>query len=146
MSILVFSFFQFAHKHLQAVTSPLITHASGLALSRIHEGVLYTHNDANNPQPYVFALNASTSALIATLRIFPSTNKDWEDIAVGPCGSKSCIYILDSQPHRHRVHSLYRVQEPDFLYSDQILLNASKLDFTLVPIFSFCTAQMNVLT
>lgn len=121
----------FEHRSRPAISSPLISHASGLAASRRHQGVLYTHNDRASPHPYVFALNASTSALIATLRIFPATNENWEDIAVGPCGNKSCIYILESGNvvHGHQAQKIYRVEEPEFLYSDQILTDASELSF-----------------
>lgn len=121
----------FEHRSLPAISSPLISYASGLAASRRHQGVLYTHNDRASPHPYVFALNASTSALIATLRIFPATNENWEDIAVGPCGNKSCIYILESGNvvHGHQAQKIYRVEEPEFLYSDQILTDASELSF-----------------
>lgn len=121
----------FEHRSRPAISSPLISHASGLAASRRHQEVLYTHNDRASPHPYVFALNASTSALIATLRIFPATNENWEDIAVGPCGNKSCIYILESGNvvHGHQAQKIYRVEEPEFLYSDQILTDASELSF-----------------
>lgn len=59
----------FEHRSLPAISSPLISHASGLAASRRHQGVLYTHNDRSSPHPYVFALNASTSDLTKFLQM-----------------------------------------------------------------------------
>lgn len=94
--------------------------ASGVAASRKHHGVLYTHNDGDNKQPLVYAINASNAAIISALRLFPAENHDWEDIAVGPCGKSSCIYIGDSQSHK-----IYRVEEPEFVYSDQILTDVA---------------------
>lgn len=64
--------------------SPEVFHASGLAASRKHDGVLYTHNDGDDPHrrsPIVFAINASSGALIARLMVYPATNEDWEDRA-----------------------------------------------------------------
>ena len=93
-----------------------VSDASGLAASRKHRGVLYTHNDADKSEPFVYAINATNAAIISTLRLFPAENQDWEDIAVGPCGDRSCIYVGDSNSHK-----LYRVEEPDYIHSDQIL-------------------------
>lgn len=105
--------------------SPEVFHASGLAASRQHDGILYTHNDGDDPQrrsPIVFAINASSGALIARLMVYPATNEDWEDIAVGPCGNTSCIYISEKA-----ANIIYRVAEPEFVYSDQILSVDSKV-------------------
>lgn len=105
--------------------SPEVFHASGLAASQQHDGILYTHNDGDDPQrrsPIVFAINASSGALIARLMVYPATNEDWEDIAVGPCGNTSCIYISDKA-----ANIIYRVAEPEFVYSDQILSVDSKV-------------------
>eukprot|EP00105_Crassostrea_gigas_P043152 XP_019927300.1 PREDICTED: uncharacterized protein LOC105339067 [Crassostrea gigas] len=59
----------FEHRSLPAISSPLISHASGLAASRRNQGVLYTHNDRSSPHPHVFALNASTSGLTKFLQM-----------------------------------------------------------------------------
>lgn len=60
--------------------------------------------------------------------VYPSKIFDWEDIAVGPCGSTSCIYIADTGSTG--TSDVYRVEEPDFIYSDQILQNAKKITYT----------------
>lgn len=110
--------------------SPEIFHASGLAASQKHDGILYTHNDGddvNRRSPIIYAISATSGSLIARLRVFPATNEDWEDIAVGPCGNTTCIYVLDKS-----ANTIYRVQEPDFVYSDQILSLDSKVEFMWV--------------
>ncbi|XP_062595957.1 uncharacterized protein LOC134257346 [Saccostrea cucullata] len=100
-----------------------LTDASGLAASRKFKNVLYTHNDGNGG-PYIYAINATSGALIASLRIANAKNHDWEDIAVGPCGNSSCIYIADSgKKHSTPKNTIYRVLEPDFIIRnmDQVL-------------------------
>ncbi|XP_062577720.1 uncharacterized protein LOC134239572 [Saccostrea cucullata] len=102
-----------------------VSDASGLAASRKHRGVLYTHNDGDRNDPYLYAINASNAVIISTLRLYPAQNERWEDIAVGPCGTKSCIYIGDMIGAR----TIYRVEEPDFIYSDQILTGVSAIHY-----------------
>lgn len=72
-----------------------ITEASGLAASRIHPSVLYTHNDKGDSSR-IFAVDADSGGFLAELNINHARNYDWEDIAVGGCPgapTKSCIYI-----------------------------------------------------
>ncbi|XP_062595958.1 uncharacterized protein LOC134257347 [Saccostrea cucullata] len=100
-----------------------LSDASGLAASRTFKNVLYTHNDGAGG-PNIYAINATSGALIATLRIANATNHDWEDIAVGPCGDSSCIYIADSgNRHSTSANTIYRVLEPDVMNMnmDQVL-------------------------
>ncbi|XP_061164962.1 uncharacterized protein LOC133173913 [Saccostrea echinata] len=102
-----------------------VSDASGLAASRKHRGVLYTHNDGDKNDPYLYAINASNAAIISTLRLYPAQNQRWEDIAVGPCGTTSCIYVGDMIG----AQTIYRVEEPDFIYSDQILTDVSAIQY-----------------
>ena len=81
-----------------SLSPEIFFYASGLAASQKHEGILYTHNDGddvNRRSPIIYAISATSGGLIARLRVFPATNEDWEDIAVGPCGNTTCIYVLD---------------------------------------------------
>ena len=80
---------------LGVVRDAKIAEASGCAASRVHPGLLYTLNDSGGKNEiYVLATNGT---LVATYDIKGSDNKDWEDLAVGPCDSGShspqCIYI-----------------------------------------------------
>lgn len=80
--------------NLSIVPDVRINEASGLAASRRHPGVLYTHNDSGD-QARIFALDSEDGRTLAEYQITPSDNYDWEDLSVGVCPSNSgtCIYI-----------------------------------------------------
>jgi hypothetical protein len=89
-----------------------LAEASGLASSRRVPGRLWTHNDSG--QPIVFALD-SRGAVAGQVHVTGATVEDWEGIAVGPCGSGSCLYIGDigdNEAGRKRI-TIYRVPEPE---------------------------------
>lgn len=67
-----------------------ITESSGLAVSRRHPGIIWTHNDSGG-LPALYATDR-TGASIACVTILGAKNVDWEDIAVGP---DEMIYIGD---------------------------------------------------
>jgi hypothetical protein len=132
-----------AGKFVGRVVAQNITDASGLAASHKFKDVLYTHNDGAGG-PEIFAINATSGALISTLKIQGATNHDWEDIAVGPCGESSCIYIADSgNRHSTSANTIYRVIEPDVISVDQTLPVDSTArykyvqDLFLITLFSF---------
>lgn len=93
-----------------------IRESSGVAVSRAHPGVLWTHNDSGDG-PFVYAVD-STGTLLAKYRVVGARAVDWEDIALGPClrpGAASCLYvgdIGDNDENRSRV-ILYEFPEPD---------------------------------
>ncbi len=90
---------------------PDIPEASGLAVSRRHPGVLWSHNDSGNAA-VLFALNAS-GALIGRVRV-PVRTRDWEDVSAARCGANDCLYIADIGDNglaRPRIQ-IYRVPEP----------------------------------
>jgi hypothetical protein len=94
------------------VRVPGLTEASGLAVSRRVPGRLWAHNDSG--QPVVFALDAR-GTVTGQVRVTGATVEDWEAIAVGPCGSGSCLYIGDigdNEAERRRI-TVYRLPEPD---------------------------------
>eukprot|EP00105_Crassostrea_gigas_P031485 XP_011454195.1 PREDICTED: uncharacterized protein LOC105347025 [Crassostrea gigas] len=101
-----------------------ITEASGLAASRIHPSVLYTHNDKGDSSR-IFAVDADSGGFLAELNINHARNYDWEDIAVGGCPgapTKSCIYIGDTGDHSGdgSVKIIYVVEEPALLRSGDL--------------------------
>jgi hypothetical protein len=63
---------------------PRIDESSGLAPSRRHEGILYTHNDKGSA-PQVFVVSSTTGATEAVLEVDASA-VDWEDVAVTDSG------------------------------------------------------------
>jgi hypothetical protein len=85
---------------------------SGLAVSRRVSGRLWALNDSG--QPLLFALD-SRGSVTGQVRLTGAEVEDWEAIAVGPCGTRSCIYVADigdNYAGRSRV-SIYRLPEPE---------------------------------
>jgi hypothetical protein len=89
-----------------------VAETSGLAESRVRPGVFWTHNDSGG-DPVLFAVNAA-GQLLGTVRVAGAENKDWEDLAVGPCPAGSCIYIGDTGDNngKRKDVEVYRVPEP----------------------------------
>ena len=93
------------------VRIPGLTEASGIAVSRRVPGRLWTLNDSG--EPALFALDAS-GAITGRVELTGATVEDWEAIAVGPCGTGSCLYIADigdNAARRTRI-TIYRLSEP----------------------------------
>jgi hypothetical protein len=88
---------------------------SGVAASRINPGVLYIHNDSGNPNQVY--LTDGRGADNGTLTLTPVSNRDWEDIAVGPgpVAGKSYVYVGDIGDNDAKYKSvfIYRFPEPD---------------------------------
>ncbi len=102
---------------------PPIDEASGLVVSAVDPGVLWTHNDGSDARLY--AVQATTGKLLATLT-FPGLlppsqgdKADWEDLAAGPCGagatSQRCLYIGDigDNGEARETVRVFRIAEPD---------------------------------
>lgn len=94
------------------VLAERINESSGLAASRQHPGLLWTLEDSGNPAA-IHAVDTS-GALLGTWRIEGARNADWEAIALGPCGSDSCLYLADTGDNgaRRSTVSIYRMREP----------------------------------
>ena len=88
--------------------------SSGVAVSRRHGGILWSHNDSGHDN-LVYAVNQEGDQL-GTFRVSLGENRDWEDIALASCpnGVGDCLYIADTgdnEARRRRVF-LYVVPEP----------------------------------
>ncbi|BBC34208.1 hypothetical protein SGFS_055020 [Streptomyces graminofaciens] len=71
---------------------PRITESSGLAASRLHPGVYWTHNDSDDGA-YLYAVDSRTGKTVATVTLTGvGTPRDVEAISIGP-GNK--IYVGD---------------------------------------------------
>jgi hypothetical protein len=89
-----------------------VPEASGLAISRRHDGLLWTHNDSGN-ESILFAIDTSGRAR-GRVRISRRL-RDWEDISAAPCAAGDCLYIGDigdNSMSRKSIQVL-RVPEPD---------------------------------
>ncbi|MBD0424883.1 WD40 repeat domain-containing protein [Streptomyces sp. TRM S81-3] len=66
------------------ITDPRITESSGLAASRLHPGVYWTHNDQDDG-PYLYAVDGGTGRTVARIALSGvGKPRDVEAIAVGP--------------------------------------------------------------
>ena len=63
--------------------SPRVKESSGIAVSRTHRGLLWTHNDSGDG-PYLYATD-TTGADRGARRLPVDDPIDWEDMAEGPC-------------------------------------------------------------
>lgn len=105
---------------LQAATlsgefqSPRVRESSGVAVSRAHRGILWTHNDSGDGA-YLYAASLS-GADLGALRVPGARAEDWEDIALGPCPTRpgTCVYLADTGDNLERRPSVtvYAVPEP----------------------------------
>ncbi|WSQ10022.1 WD40 repeat domain-containing protein [Streptomyces sp. NBC_01231] len=74
------------------MSDPRITESSGLAASRQHPGVYWTHNDSDDG-PYLYAVDSSTGKTVATITLTGvGTPRDVEAISIGPDNQ---IYVGD---------------------------------------------------
>ena len=90
-----------------------IPEASGAAVSRKTPGVLWSHGDSATITPYLFAFDARGTAR-GRVRLEGTRVTDWEDVAVGPCGGSSCVYVADIGDNRaaRASISIHRFVEP----------------------------------
>lgn len=89
-----------------------LSETSGIAGSRQYPGVLWTHNDSGG-EPVVYALDEG-GRILGRVRVAGARNRDWEDIALGPCPDGTCLYIADTGDTRLRRDdaAIYRIPEP----------------------------------
>ncbi|MET7293255.1 WD40 repeat domain-containing protein [Streptomyces griseoloalbus] len=75
-----------------AIRDPRITESSGLAASRLHPGIYWTHNDSDDG-PYLYAVDSATGETVARLTLTGvGTPRDVEAVSIGP-GNK--IFVGD---------------------------------------------------
>ena len=93
---------------------PGLREISGVAVSRAHRGVLWTHNDSGDG-PFIYATD-TTGKYLGAWRVRGANATDWEDIALGPCpaGTETCLYIADTGDNGEVRSSVdvYAVAEP----------------------------------
>jgi hypothetical protein len=90
-----------------------ISESSGAALDPRSTEVFWSHGDSG-AEPAVYALS-SDGQLVGRVVVSGATNRDWEDMAIGPCPGGDCVYLGDignNQPGRRNEMVLYRVPLP----------------------------------
>ena len=65
---------------------------SGLAVSRLQPDIVFTHNDRDRALVYALDRQGREHARIT---LDGATATDIEDIAIGPCGAQTCVYLGD---------------------------------------------------
>lgn len=95
--------------------SPRLRESSGVAVSRAHPGVLWTHNDSGDG-PYLYATDLRGRDR-GFLLVPGADAVDWEDMALGPCPTRagSCVYLADTGDNLEMRTSVtvYAVPEPE---------------------------------
>ncbi|MGW6985675.1 WD40 repeat domain-containing protein [Streptomyces sp. NPDC054932] len=94
------------------LSDPRIKESSGLAASRIHPGVYWTHNDSDDG-PYIYAVDSATGRTVARLTLTGiGKPRDVEAISLGPDGQ---LYVGDIGDNRNGTWDhvwIYRFPEP----------------------------------
>lgn len=110
---------------------PRLTESSGVAVSRRHQGLLWTINDSGEP---LLFLTDTLGRTVGAFTVRGAAVVDWEALALGPCGRErggDCLYIADTGDNAENRESatLYRIPEPDRAAPDGLTAPAEQLDF-----------------
>ncbi|WP_116026503.1 hypothetical protein [Thermomonospora umbrina] len=113
------------------VADPRIGESSGLAVSRRHAGIVYTHNDSGG-SPRVFALGPDGRTR-ATFTLSGVTARDWEGMAVGVDeGGRPALYVADIGDNLGGAWpyvTVYRIPEPSRLRDQTVRATAFRLRY-----------------
>lgn len=102
------------------IKDPRITESSGLAASRIHRGIYWTHNDSNDG-PYVYAVDSRTGETVATVTMKGiGSPRDVEAISIGPDGDIYVGDIGDNLGGKWDHVWIYRFPEPKQLRNETV--------------------------
>lgn len=96
-----------------AALPDMIGESSGVAFSHADPGFVWTHNDSGG-EARLYAVGPA-GELVGTVDVRGATNRDWEDIAAGPCDAGWCLYVGDIGDNlgARREVVIYRLPEPD---------------------------------
>lgn len=97
------------------IRDPRITESSGLAASRRHKGVYWTHNDQDEGA-FLYAVDSSTGKTVATVTLTGvGTPRDIEAISMGPDNQLYVGDIGDNDGVQWPYVWIYRLPEPEVL-------------------------------
>jgi hypothetical protein len=104
---------------------------SGLVASRSQPGLLWAIEDSGNPAD-IIAFDEDGEVL-ARITLEDRDNRDWEDLALGPCPAGTCLFVADIGDNAEAAAevALLRLPEPivDGSFS-ALTLPADRLPFT----------------
>jgi hypothetical protein len=102
------------------IKDPRIKESSGLAASRIHPGVYWTHNDSDDG-PYLYAVDSRTGRTVATITMSGvGKPRDVEAISIGPDGDLYAGDIGDNLGGKWDHVWIYKLPEPKVLKDQTI--------------------------
>lgn len=95
------------------VADAALNEISGVAASWRNPGVLWVIEDHAGPNEVTAIDNAGNK--LGQLVLEGAVNHDWEDVAVGPCGETTCLFVGDigDNDHDRTWHGVLRVEEPE---------------------------------
>ena len=95
------------------VADSALDELSGIAVSRRDPDILWVEED-HGGFAEIYALD-TVGDTVVTVALDGATNADWEDIAVGPCGDESCVYIgeIGNNDLDRTDMGVYVLPEPD---------------------------------
>ncbi|GAB2935835.1 WD40 repeat domain-containing protein [Streptomyces heilongjiangensis] len=97
------------------VEDPRITESSGLAASRQHPGVYWTHNDSDDGA-FLYAVDSRTGKTVATVTMTGvGTPRDVEAVSIGPDGHLYVGDIGDNLGGTWQYVWIYELPEPEQL-------------------------------
>ncbi|MFV0135212.1 WD40 repeat domain-containing protein [Streptomyces sp. HMX87] len=98
-----------------SIRDPRITESSGLAASRLHPGVYWTHNDSDDG-PYLYAVDGASGETVARITLSGvGTPRDVEAISIGPGNRIFVGDIGDNFGGRWPYVWIYELPEPEEL-------------------------------
>ncbi|MFE9610298.1 WD40 repeat domain-containing protein [Streptomyces sp. NPDC006012] len=106
--------------HGFTIKDPRITESSGLAASRLHPGIYWTHNDSDDG-PYIYAVDSATGKTVATVSLSGiGSPRDVEAISIGPGNQIYVGDIGDNLDGKWPHVWIYRLPEPKELKDQTI--------------------------
>ncbi|MER6122226.1 WD40 repeat domain-containing protein [Streptomyces sp. NPDC001795] len=102
------------------IKDPRIAESSGLAASRLHPGIYWTHNDSGDG-PYIYAVDSRTGETVATVTFSGvGRPRDVEAISIGPGNEIYVGDIGDNFGGKWPYVWIYRLPEPKVLKDQTI--------------------------
>ena len=91
---------------------PELSESSGAALDPRDPTIIWSHGDSG-AEPVLYAV-AADGRMLGEVTLTGAVNRDWEDLAIGPCPGGDCVYVGDIGDNTGRRNQpvLYRVPVP----------------------------------
>lgn len=110
---------------------------SGMAYSISNPGLVWVHQDSGDGAT-IYLLDALNSETVASYTLQGFSNRDWEDMEIGPgpIAGKSYLYIAETGDNEQKYgdYSILRIEEPKFTEQQRgknisISAGVDKIDF-----------------